>query len=172
MKTLHKVAIGTAVLAVALAGIAIADSDHGGMHGPGMGMMHGAQGGAMQHGMAIEDRVASLKSELGITPTQETAWAQYAKTLQDTAAAAKTTHEGVDPNAVSKMSPSDRYAFVTKMREQSQKQFEPVKTAAEALLGVLDDGQKAKARDILPGLIAFGPGAMHEANVGGPRHQR
>ena len=167
MKTLGKVAIGAAVLSVALAGIAIADSDHGGMRGPGMGMMHGAHGGAMQHGMSIEERLTALKSELGITPAQETAWAQYAKTLQDTAAAAKTTHEGVDPNAVSKMSPSDRYAFVTKMREQRQKQFEPVKTAADALVTVLDDGQKAKARDILPGLVAFGPGAMHEARMGG-----
>src|SRR3990167_5945792 len=100
MKTLGKVAIGAAVLSVALAGIAIADSDHGGMrgpgmgmmHGPGMGMMHGAHSGAMQHGMSIEERLTALKSELGITPAQEMAWAQYAKTLQDTAAAAKTTH--------------------------------------------------------------------------------
>ena len=82
----------------------------------------------------------------------------------------KTTREGVDPDAVSKMTPPDRFAFVTKMREQGQKQFATVKTAAEELLATLDDTQKAKARQTLPGL-AFGPGTLHAAGMGGPQHQ-
>ena len=57
------------------------------------------------------------------------------------------------------MTPSERFAFVSKMREQGQKQFEAVGTAANELLAVLDEGQKAKAGDLLPGL-AFGPGPM------------
>ena len=48
------------------------------------------------------------------------------------------------------------------MREQGQKQFEAVRTAANELLAALDDTQKAKATDILPGL-AFGPGPMRGA---------
>ena len=57
------------------------------------------------------------------------------------------------------MTPSERFAFVSKMREQGQKQFEAVGTAANELLAVLDEAQKAKAGDLLPGL-AFGPGPM------------
>ena len=62
----------------------------------------------------------------------------------------KTAHEGVDPDAVSKMSPQDRVAFMTKMREQGQKQFEAVKTAVNELFGTLDDAQKAKAQKTPP----------------------
>ena len=83
----------------------------------------------------------------------------------------KKAREGVDPDAVSKLSPQDRFAFVTKMREQGQKQFETVQTAAKELLATLDDTQKAKAQTTLPGL-AFGPGTMHSAGMGGPPFRR
>jgi hypothetical protein len=132
---------------------------HGkGMHGMGPGMMKGM--GPMMHGrgaFADPAQIETLKGELGITAAQETAWSKYAKAVQDAAAAMKTTRETVDPGAVSRMAPADRFAFVTKMREQGQKQFEAVRTAANELLAVLDDTQKTKANDILPGL-AFGPG--------------
>jgi hypothetical protein len=120
--------------------------------------------GQMMHGrgaFADPAHVETLKAELGITAAQETAWSKYAKAVQDAAAAMKTTRETVDPGAVSRMAPADRFAFVTKMREQGQKQFEAVRTAANELLAVLDDTQKTKASDILPGLV--GPGPM-----GGP----
>ena len=84
----------------------------------------------------------------------------------------KTTREGVDPQAVSKMNPADRFAFVTKVREQGQKQFESVKAAANELLAALDDTQKAEAADILPGLAEFGPDMMRGAGMGGPQHRR
>ncbi len=51
-----------------------------------------------------------------------------------------------DPNAVTRMTPQDRYAFVTKMRERANKQFNTVKTATDELVTTLDDAQKAKAR--------------------------
>ena len=135
--------------------------------GPGMGhgMMHGGAG-PMQFDPA---RLDTLKTELGITPAQEAAWSTYAKTVEDAATTMKTTREGVDPDAVSKMTPADRFAFVTKIRAQAQKQFETVRTAATELLATLDDAQKAKARDILPGLASFGPG-MRGA-MAGPQHQ-
>jgi hypothetical protein len=78
----------------------------------------------------------------------------------------KTTREGVDPGTVSKLNSADRFAFVSKIREQAQKQFETVQTAADELFATLDDTQKAKAQTTLPGL-AFGPGTMHSAGVGG-----
>jgi hypothetical protein len=162
---------------------------HGGM-GPGMMMQHMGRGmgpGMMQHdgpgmgpgamhggpGSTFADptQIDNLKSELGIAPAQEAAWTKYATALQEAAAAMRTTREGVDPSTVSKLSPADRFAFVSKIREQAQRQFETVQTAANELLATLDDEQKAKAQEVLPGL-AFGPGTMHGARMGGLHHQR
>lgn len=136
--------------------------------GMGPGMMHGGPGLTYADPAQIE----TLKKELGITSAQEPAWAKYAKALQDAAATMKTTREGVDPEAVSKMSPQDRYAFVSKIREQRQKQFETVQTAAKELLATLTDTQKDKALETLPGLAFGGPGPMRGAFMGGPWHRR
>ena len=148
--------------------------------GPGMGngmMGHMGGGNGARHDARCPRpdtfdpaRLETLKTELGITAVQEPAWTKYATTVQDAAAAMKTTREGIDPDTVSKMSPQDRFVFVSKIREQAQKQFATVKTAAEELLATLDDTQKAKARQTLPGL-AFGPGTQHAAGMGGPQHQ-
>jgi hypothetical protein len=144
--------------------------------GPGMmkGMRHG-MGPAMMHGspgFALADpaQIDALKAELAITPAQEQVWSKYAKAVQDAAATMKTTRESIDPEAVSKMTPADRFAFVTKMREQGQKQFGAVKAAADELLAMLDATQKAKATDILPGLT-FGPGAMRGAFAADQQHK-
>ncbi len=139
-----------------------------GMHsGMGPGMMSGAPGAIFANQVQIE----TLKKELGITATQEPAWTKYAKTIQDAGTTMKAAREGVDPDAVSKLSPQDRFVFMTKIREQGQKQFETVKAAANELLATLDDTQKAKAQQTLPGL-AFGPGTMHSAGMGGPPFPR
>jgi hypothetical protein len=184
MKTMTKILAlgGAAAVAGTLGWAALADMPmHRGQHGMGMGMgmgpgmmqhmgrgaMHGGPG---QAALADPAQIEALKTELGIAPNQQPAWDKYAKTLEDAAAAGKTAHEGVDPEAVGKMSPADRFAFITKMREQGQKRHETVQTAATALLAALDETQKAKAADILPGLAAGGPGAMHGAAMGGPQH--
>ncbi|MGE3870949.1 MAG: Spy/CpxP family protein refolding chaperone, partial [Pseudorhodoplanes sp.] len=112
----------------------------------------------------------TLKKELGITTAQEPAWTKYAKTLQDAATAMKTARESVNPEAIGKLGPQERFAFATKMREQAQKQHDAVKAAANELLTTLDDAQKTKAQQTLPGL-AFGPGAMRGAFMRGP-HSR
>lgn len=144
--------------------------------GPGM-MQHSGRGmgpGAMHGGVgatfADPTQIERLKTELRITPAQEAAWTTYTTALQEAADAMKATREGVDPSAVSKLSPAERFALVTKIREQARAQFEAVQTAANELLATLDDAQKAKAREVLPGL-AFGPGAHHGAFRGGPPHQ-
>ena len=135
-------------------------------HGVGPGAMHGGPG-LMQFDPAQLD---TLKAQLSITPTQEQAWTKYAKAIQEAATTMKTAREGVDPEAVSKLSPADRFAFVAKMREQAQTQFEAMQTASNELLAVLDEAQKAKARDILPGLAGFGLGPMRGA-MSGPQHR-
>jgi hypothetical protein len=146
----------------------------GGMHGQMGPGMHGQMGPGMHGspGQAQFDpaRLDTLRTELGITAAQESAWTKYAKTVQDAATTMKTTREGVDRDAVSKMTPADRFAFVSKMREQGQKQFDTVKTAADELLATLDDPQTAKAQQTLPGL-AFGRGPMRGA-MGGPQQHR
>jgi hypothetical protein len=136
--------------------------------GPGMGpgAMHGGPGSTF----ADPTQIDNLKTELGITPVQEAAWTKYATAFQEAAAAMRTTREGVDPSTVSKLSPADRFAFVSKIREQAQRQFETVQTAANELLATLDDAQKVKAQEVLPGL-AFGPGTMHGARMGSLQHQ-
>lgn len=132
----------------------------------GPGIMHGSPG----HAFADPNQIENLKSELGITPAQEAAWTKYVEAIQEAAATMKAKREDVDPNTVSKLSPAERFAFVSKIREQAQRQFETVQTAANELLAMLDDAQKAKAQEVLPGL-AFGPGTMHGARMGGLQHQ-
>ncbi|MFM9848849.1 MAG: Spy/CpxP family protein refolding chaperone [Hyphomicrobiaceae bacterium] len=140
-------------------------------HGPGMmkgmgpGMMHGGPG----QNFSDPTRIGALKAELAITAAQEPAWTKYANAVQDTAASMKAARESVDPDVVSKMTPADRFAFVTKRREQGQAQFGAVKAAAEELLATLDATQKAKAADTLPGL-AFGAGEMRGPFAG--NHQQ
>jgi hypothetical protein len=142
-----------------------------GMMGPGM---HGPMGpGAMQGGPGFAfdpARLDTLKTELGIKPAQEQAWTKYTKAVQDATTAMKTAREGVNPDAISKLGPQERFAFATKMREQAQKQHQTVTAAANDLLAALDDTQKAKAQQTLPGL-AFGPGPMHAAGMRGMQHQ-
>src|SRR3984893_4729571 len=115
----------------------------------GQGMMqhmgHGMmQGGMMQGGFDLTQidpaQVATLKTELGITPAQETAWTKYSNVLRDAAATTKSTREAAT-------------------------------TAADELLTALDEGQKAKARDILPGLASSGPGMMGGMPMGDHRQQ-
>ena len=109
-------------------------------------------------------RIDTLKTELGLTAAQEPAWTKYAKAAQDAATAMKTTREGTNPETIGRLSPAERFAFVSKIREQAQKQREAVQTAADELLATLDDTQKAKARTVLPGL-AFGTDPMLGAAV-------
>jgi hypothetical protein len=153
-----------------------------GQTGQGMGGMHGQTGPRMrgQMGPGTQGRpgftqfdparIDTLKTELGITAAQETAWTKYAKTVQDAATAMKTARENVNPETLSKLTPPERFASVSKVREQAQKQRETVQTAASELLATLDDSQKAKAQQTLPGL-AFGHGPMRGAGLGGPQHR-
>ena len=108
----------------------------------GAGMMQRMGSGMMQGGFDLTQidppKLASLKTELGITPAQETAWTKYSNVVSDVAATMKSTRE-------------------------------TAKTAADELLAALDEGQKAKAREVLPGLAASGPGMMGGMAMGDHR---
>lgn len=93
MKRTHKIVAGvTIALSLATAATVFAHPGGGfggygmgmgmgaGM-GPGMGPMHGADSGAW-----ASSRMAQLKSELKITPAQESAWKAYEAAIQQQAA--------------------------------------------------------------------------------------
>lgn len=185
---------GLAATAVLIGGWAFAQSTHygmGGMSGMGPGMrglmgitmrdhmgpgMRGRMGsGSMRGGPRLmrfdPGHIDQLKTELGITAAQEPAWTKYAGAIQETAASMQTTRASVNPGAVRKMSQQDRIAFMTKLMDQHQKRFESVHRAATELLATLDDAQKAKAHDILPGLASVGPGAMRNG-IGGQQNRK
>jgi hypothetical protein len=117
------------------------------MGGHGMDSAHGPSGAAVDPSAHLD----ALKTELSITADQEAAWAAYTKVMADTATSMQAAVEGA--------STADRQAFFTKMQEQMQTSFDAVKVAAEQLLVSLDETQKIKAEQILPGL-ASGPTAM------------
>jgi hypothetical protein len=95
-----------------------------GMHGQMEPGMRGHMGPGMRGGSGFTQfdpaQIETLKKDLTITAAQEPAWTKYAKSIQDAAATMKTTRESVDREAVSKMSPQDRFAFMSKMREQAE----------------------------------------------------
>jgi hypothetical protein len=179
MRTTTKVlSTGLAVVAIgALATYAFAQQGPGfssGRMGMGPGMMKGQGMGPMMGHMqgTLDDPAAQLvtaKTEIGIKPEQRAAWDAYAKVVTDTATAARGHREKVSPDAIFKMDVKERQAFITQMQEQRQQNFKTVSAAAETFLAQLDDAQKAKARDVLPGLAAagHGPGGRH-GMAGGP----
>lgn len=132
-----------------------------GPHGPGMqGRFGPGRHGGPRFAAFDPARFDALKTELGITAEQEAAWTQYTKTVQDAATAMKTARAELTKDA--EKAREERIAARSKMREEAKKQFDTVKTAADELLSKLDDAQKAKAQNTLPGL-AFGPGAQRAA---------
>lgn len=173
MRTITKIlGIGAfAAVAGTLGWHALADTPmHGGPNGMGPGMMMGMGGGHGPMGGMFADpatHLAALKTELGITAQQQPAWDAYAEVVQDAAASMKAQRQSMDMTTIYNMTDQDRHAFMTQMREQHEKVFEPVKAAAEKLLTGLDDAQKSKAKEILPGLGEHGPGMMRHHAMSG-----
>jgi hypothetical protein len=179
MRTVSKVlSAGIAVIAVSALG-AYAYAQHGPGFGPGPmgmgpGMMKGHGMGPMMGRMQRPfgdpaTQLATAKTEIGIKPEQQAAWDAYAKVVTDTAAAARSQREKINPDTILKMDAQERQTFFTQMQEQRQQNFKSVSAAAETLVAQLDDAQKAKARQVLPGLAAagHGPGAGR-GMAGGP----
>ena len=167
--------IGAGVAAVSVLG-AYAFAQQGPGHmGMGHGMMGGMGPGMMGHGGMAGNfgdptaRLAAIKTEIGIKPELAAEWDAYVKVVADTATAMRLHREHGGPEAVQKMEPKDRQAFIDSMQQARRDAQANVKAAAETLLAKLDDSQKDKARQSLPGLVAAGPGAgMHFGMMGGP----
>ncbi|MEX2449621.1 MAG: Spy/CpxP family protein refolding chaperone [Rhodospirillales bacterium] len=140
------------------------------MQGQGMGK-HSGNKNAMQDRKAgmfnrFQDTDA-LKKTIGITEDQEEAWATYAKVLKSTVDTMRSKHEGVDKSAVRAMSDEDRQAFRTAMQKQGQETHATLKAAADKLIAFLDDEQKTKAKQTLPGLKDHAAGQKHVGKMGG-----
>jgi hypothetical protein len=162
---------GLATAILLTGGWAYAQSAGYGPGGFGPMSMHGQGGmrpGMMYGGQTFADpaRVDALKADLAIKPEQEAAWTKYAKALKDAAGTMTTPFEAVG-NDPKDATPQDHFAQMTKTRDLGRKQFDAAQIAANELLATLDDTQKAKAQESLPGL-AFGPGMMHGRAGGSP----
>jgi hypothetical protein len=140
--------------------------------GGGPGMMGGPRGPGMGW-QSPDARLAAAKAEIGIKPEQTAAWDAYAKLVTDTAAEMRRNREQIDRDALRAMKPEDRQTHRDAMMKQRDEAFAKVKAAAEKLAAELDDTQKAKARENLPGLAenGFGAGPRH-GMAGGPRWGR
>lgn len=157
------------ILAVGAFAFAQGGPGHGhGRMGMGQGMGHGMMQGMGPGGMGrggdgtlLTDpaaRLDAIKGELGIKPDQSAAWDAYAKVVRDFATERREHHDKIDRDAVRRMEPKEHQAFRDTMQKQREEGITRVRTAAETLLGKLDDAQKEKARRTLPGLASAGPG--------------
>ncbi len=171
MSKISKYAGATAAIVAiaAVSAFAYAQSGPGGGHGRmgmGHGQEHGMKGKGQGRGMGQHGdpaaHLATLKTDLAIKPEQTAAWDAYAKVVTDTAAEHRKIRDGIDRDAMRKMEQKDREAFRESMQKSREGDHAKVKAAAETLLTQLDDTQKAKAQQSLPGLIAMGgPGGRH-----------
>ncbi len=139
---------------------------------PGMGMAPGMMMGMGRNPMAERfadpaAHLASLKTELDITPQQQPAWNAYAKVVQDNATSMRAHHQGIDMTTMHGTSDEGRQAFMTQMRNQHEKEYQSVMDAANKLLTALDDTQRTKAKESLPGLAPRGPGMTQHAGMSG-----
>ena len=175
-------AIAVATLSAMMGGMSLTASAQPGPGGPGMGGpgMGGpaaqgrmaAPGAAGERGMpghhphAMGDpaeHLKSLRADIGITDAQAAAWDAYAKVVQDTATTMRADRGGMNRHAFLEMSTQDRLALLMKRRDQREQAMTAVKTAADALLQVLNDTQKVRALMSLPGLAPMGMGMKHHA---------
>jgi hypothetical protein len=163
MKTIKKIiGAGAAVATLGILGTyAFAQQGPGfgpGRMGMGPGMMKGMGPGMKGEVADPAARLATLKGELGIRSEQTAAWDAYARVVTDTAAGMRVHREHMTRDTMQKMDTKAREEFAANMQKQVTDSQAKVKVAAEELLTKLDDAQKAKARDSLPGLVAAGPG--------------
>jgi hypothetical protein len=141
------------------------------MNGMGHGMGHGMGPGMMQggpaSGFADPAGLDQLKTELGIKPAQEQAWNTYAKAVGDAAAAQKTTAEGVDRQALGKMKPADRFAYIN----QDAQNLRPVRSREGGRRRAAGPRRRAEGRG--QEIYRIADQLRHDAGagMGGPQHR-
>jgi len=141
--------LGAVVAALALyTGVAAAQP------GPGRGMMLGGPG--MVEGTWTTARyVHALKVRIGITAAEEPAWQDYAETLDGVSEHLEAMHRTLFQSMGTATWQESRN-MMNRMIEARQEGYARVHKAAVVLLAVLDPGQRAIAKQILPGL-AYAP---------------
>jgi hypothetical protein len=102
--------------------------------------------------------LASTKQRLGITEAQGPAWDAYAKVVQDTVASLQTSHARMDASGMH--DDTSGQAMMTQMHDQHREAFKTLRAATDQLVATLDDTQKQKAQELLPGLASSGRGMM------------
>jgi hypothetical protein len=113
---------------------------------PMMGMMAGANATP-----EIEDRVASLKTELAITDTQNDVWTAYAAAFKKDLESMRTAHETM-MKTMGAQSPVQRLDRHLTMMEGRVTALKEVKPALANLYAALDDNQKKAANKLLTGM--------------------
>ncbi|HRN87392.1 MAG TPA: Spy/CpxP family protein refolding chaperone [Hyphomicrobium sp.] len=113
---------------------------------PMMGMMAGADATP-----GIEDRVASLKSELAITNAQNKVWSAYATAIKKDLETMQGAHEMM-MKTMGAQSPVQRLDGHLIMMERRVAALKEVKPALSNLYAALDDNQKKAANKLLTGM--------------------
>jgi len=160
------------LLAVALTGPVLADSDDGGWWphwGMGRGMMgdYGWGGGMMGYGPdammdRIDGRLAFLKTELKITDAQSAAWDDFAKVLRQTSE----THnemmlsmmKDLQDGSFFKKPLPERLQYQETMMGARVEDIKSVRSAVDKLYSQLDDTQKKAADEIVLPMMGMGMG--------------
>ncbi len=175
MKLTYKIITGVAAaLSLAAVGAVYAQQGGGmGGYGPGYGM-GGARGGRMGYGMAggmhgidggamATSRLADLKTELKITPAQETAWLAFENLAKQQAAAMQAQRsqmqaqmQNQQPGAASTDFAAQRNAMMA-LRDANQAARE---AAVKDLYAVLTPEQKTIADQRLNGMGGY-PAGQH-----------
>lgn len=127
--------------------------------GRGPGMVNGGGGPGMMGGdWNTNNYLASLKTELGITPKEEPAWKDYADTVSGIGEQMQGLHQTMF-DAMGTASWQERRDMMNQMFQARQQASDTVQDAATRLMSALDPAQKTKARLMLPG-FAYGRGMM------------
>ena len=125
--------------------------------GPGAGMGYGMHGHGMGFGGypgTAEERLAGLKSELGITAKQESAWQAFANSVKKRDESRQAWFEKMREARIAGSLP-ERLAQRDEMFKQHQAERQATTSALKELYGALTPEQKTAADQLFGG---FGPG--------------
>ena len=99
--------------------------------------------------MLNAETLAKAKTEIGIRADQKDEWNAYADAVANALEDSDSMHQSMTPKSMSQLSPADRQALMSAMHEQRRGSLEQVNQARANLIKVLNDTQRAKAKDVL-----------------------
>ena len=99
--------------------------------------------------MLDAETLAKAKTEIGIRADQNDEWSAYTDAVAGALETSDSMHQSMTPKSMSQLSPADRQALMTAMHEQRSDSLQQVNDARVNLFEVLNDTQRAKAKDLL-----------------------